>query len=143
MTPPGEPGAVDGFLALAEKLADAAGPIVMESFRRGVATETKADMSPVTAADREAEAAMRALIEAAYPDHGILGEEMGAENTSAEFVWVLDPIDGTQSYVTGKPLFGTLVALARGLSTGPRRHGRPGARRTLGRVRGPADHLQR
>ena len=113
MTPPGEPGAVDGFLALAEKLADAAGPIVMESFRRGVATETKADMSPVTEADREAEAAMRALIEAAYPDHGILGEEMGAENTSAEFVWVLDPIDGTQSYVTGKPLFGTLVALAR------------------------------
>ena len=113
MTPPGEAGPLDGFLALAEKLADAAGPIVMESFRRGIATETKADMSPVTAADREAEAAMRALIGAAYPDHGILGEEMGTVNAEAEFVWVLDPIDGTQSYVTGKPLFGTLIALAR------------------------------
>ncbi|MCH7486362.1 MAG: histidinol-phosphatase [Proteobacteria bacterium] len=113
MTPPGAPGPLDGFLALAEKLADAAAPIVMESFRRGAVAETKADMSPVTAADREAEAAMRALIEAAYPDHGILGEELGTQNSGAEFVWVLDPIDGTQSYVTGKPLFGTLIALAR------------------------------
>ncbi len=69
-------GVVDDFLALAEKLADAAGPIVMESFRRDIAVETKADMSPVTAADREAEAAMRGLIEAAHPGHGILGEEM-------------------------------------------------------------------
>ena len=110
MTPP---GALDGFLALAEKLADAAGPIVMESFRRGAAAETKADMSPVTAADREAEAAMRGLIEAACPGHGIVGEELGTLNPEAEFVWVLDPIDGTQSYVTGKPLFGTLIALAR------------------------------
>ena len=113
MTPPVEAGSLDEFLALAEKLADAAGPIAMKSFRQGVAAETKADMSPVTVADRDAEAAMRAIIEAAYPDHGILGEEMGEQNTGAEFVWVLDPIDGTQSFVTGKPLFGTLIALAR------------------------------
>ena len=113
MTPPGPAGPLDDFLALAEKLANTAAPIAMKSFRRGVVAETKADMSPVTVADREAEAAMRALIEAAYPDHGILGEEMGETNTGAEFVWVLDPIDGTQSFVTGKPLFGTLIALAR------------------------------
>jgi inositol-phosphate phosphatase/L-galactose 1-phosphate phosphatase/histidinol-phosphatase len=112
MTPPAA-APLDGFLALAEKLADTAAPIVMKSFRRDVVAETKEDRSPVTVADRDAEAAMRALIEAAYPNHGILGEEMGEKNTGAEFVWVLDPIDGTQSFVTGKPLFGTLIALAR------------------------------
>lgn len=108
-------GAVDpAFIALAERLADAARPVVLGYFRDGVAAETKADKSPVTVADREAEAAMRALIEAAYPDHGIFGEEMGTSNADAEYVWVLDPIDGTVGFATGKPLFGTLIALTRG-----------------------------
>lgn len=73
--------------------------------------ERKADLSPVTQADREGEAVMRDLIHRAYPQHGILGEEFGPENTSAEFVWVLDPIDGTISFARGCPLFGTLIGL--------------------------------
>lgn len=101
-----------GFEALAHRLADRAGEIQRRYFRTAVAVETKADDSPVTVADREAEAAMRDLIRATFPDHGILGEEHGPDRTEAEFVWVLDPIDGTKSFITGRPLFGTLVALA-------------------------------
>jgi inositol-phosphate phosphatase/L-galactose 1-phosphate phosphatase/histidinol-phosphatase len=67
----------------------------------------------VTAADRAAEAAMRRLIAARFPEHGIVGEEYGSERDDAEFVWVLDPIDGTKSFISGVPLFGTLIALAR------------------------------
>jgi inositol-phosphate phosphatase/L-galactose 1-phosphate phosphatase/histidinol-phosphatase len=67
----------------------------------------------VTAADRAAEAAMRALIEAHFPDHGVIGEEFGRVREEAEFVWVLDPIDGTKSFISGVPLFGTLIALTR------------------------------
>jgi inositol-phosphate phosphatase/L-galactose 1-phosphate phosphatase/histidinol-phosphatase len=85
----------------------------MGYFRSGVAIDDKADTTPVTAADREAEAAMRKMIGDAFPDHGILGEEHGAERVDAAYVWVLDPIDGTKSFVTGKPLFGTLIALLR------------------------------
>ncbi len=108
-------GSPDGtFVALAEKLADAAAAITMTYFRSSLAVETKADQSPVTIADKEAETAMRALIEDAFPDHGIIGEEMQDKNPEAEFVWALDPIDGTQSFVTGKPLFGTLIALMQG-----------------------------
>src|SRR5690606_13769351 len=99
------------FLALAERLADAAAEPARRHFRTGIAFDTKDDRSPVTVADREAEMAMRAILAAEVPDHGILGEEYGAERTDAEWVWVLDPIDGTKSYVTGKPLFGVLVAL--------------------------------
>ena len=105
------------FEALAHRLADRAGEIQRRYFRSPVSVETKADDSPVTIADREAEAVMRELIAAAYPDHGILGEEHGRERIDAEFVWVLDPIDGTKSFITGRPLFGTLIALAQ--------HGRP------------------
>ena len=100
------------FEALAHRLADRAGEIQRRYFRSPVSVETKADQSPVTIADREAEAAMRELIAAACPGHGILGEEHGRERTDAEFVWVLDPIDGTKSFITGRPLFGTLIALA-------------------------------
>jgi inositol-phosphate phosphatase/L-galactose 1-phosphate phosphatase/histidinol-phosphatase len=78
-----------------------------------LAVEDKSDLSPVTIADREAEAAMRRLIAARFPDHGIIGEEFGREREDAEFVWVLDPIDGTKSFISGVPLFGTLIALAR------------------------------
>ncbi len=104
----------NAFVELALSLADAAGAVAMTYFRSPMAIEAKADKSPVTAADKEAETVMRALIEDAFPDHGIIGEEMADRNPEAEFVWALDPIDGTQSFVTGKPLFGTLIALMQG-----------------------------
>jgi inositol-phosphate phosphatase/L-galactose 1-phosphate phosphatase/histidinol-phosphatase len=100
------------FEALAHRLADRAGEIQRRYFRTPVSVETKPDASPVTVADREAEAAIRELITAAYPAHGVLGEEYGPDRADAEFVWVLDPIDGTKSFITGRPLFGTLIALA-------------------------------
>jgi inositol-phosphate phosphatase/L-galactose 1-phosphate phosphatase/histidinol-phosphatase len=105
--------ALDGFLALASELADAAGAAIRPYFRTKLAVDDKADLSPVTAADRAAEAAMRQLINARYPEHGIIGEEYGRERDDAELVWVLDPIDGTKSFISGVPLFGTLIALAR------------------------------
>jgi inositol-phosphate phosphatase/L-galactose 1-phosphate phosphatase/histidinol-phosphatase len=101
----------DEHVALAAALADLARPIIKAHFRTGTLISDKADASPVTEADRAAEAAMRAAITEALPDHGILGEEFGPENTDADYVWVLDPIDGTKAFVTGKPLFGTLIAL--------------------------------
>ena len=73
--------------------------------------ETKADNTPVTLADKGAEELLRSLINKKFPDHGIIGEEHGNENETAEFVWVLDPIDGTKSFITGVPLWGTLIAL--------------------------------
>jgi inositol-phosphate phosphatase/L-galactose 1-phosphate phosphatase/histidinol-phosphatase len=105
------------FLPLANRLADAAAAVVRRYYRAPIAVEAKADASPVTIADREAEQAMRDLIRAEHPDHGIDGEEFPPERTDAEWVWHLDPIDGTKSFVTGRPLFGTLIGLAR--------HGRP------------------
>jgi len=99
------------FIKIAIQLADAARPEIMSRFRTNIAVDAKSDASPVTEADRAAERAMRDIITATHPDHGILGEEFGSENTAAEYVWVLDPIDGTNSFVTGKPLFGTLIAL--------------------------------
>jgi inositol-phosphate phosphatase / L-galactose 1-phosphate phosphatase / histidinol-phosphatase len=103
---------LDDFLALASDLADAAGEAIRPHFRQRIAVDDKPDLSPVTIADRNAEAAMRRLIAARFPDHGIIGEEYGAERENAEFVWVLDPIDGTKSFISGVPLFGTLIALA-------------------------------
>jgi histidinol phosphatase-like enzyme (inositol monophosphatase family) len=73
--------------------------------------EYKEDYSPVTEADQNAEQVMRMLIKQHFPDHGIIGEEFGNENTDAEYVWTLDPIDGTISFIHGVPLYGTLVAL--------------------------------
>lgn len=102
---------LQSFAALAIRLADAARPEIMSRFRTGIQADAKADASPVTEADRACERAMRSLINATFPDHGILGEEYGSENIDAEYVWVLDPIDGTNSFVTGKPLFGTLIGL--------------------------------
>ncbi len=102
----------DQFLALAIDLADAAGAAIRPYFRRPIAVDDKPDLSPVTVADRAAEAAMRQLITARFPEHGIIGEEFGREREEADFVWVLDPIDGTKSFISGVPLFGTLIALA-------------------------------
>jgi inositol-phosphate phosphatase / L-galactose 1-phosphate phosphatase / histidinol-phosphatase len=103
---------LDTFLALALHLADAAGEVIRPYFRKPLAISDKPDLTPVTVADRAAEAAMRALIEARFPDHGIVGEEFGRVREDAEFVWTLDPIDGTKSFISGVPLFGTLIALA-------------------------------
>lgn len=103
----------DAFIALAERLAEASGPVVRRYFRTDFDVEAKGDASPVTIADREAEAAMRDLIEQAYPEHGIFGEEHGFVRTDAEVAWVLDPIDGTRAFVTDMPVFGTLIAAMR------------------------------
>ena len=102
---------LEPFIDLAERLADASGAIVRRYFRTTIEVEDKPDKSPVTVADREAETAIRKLIEEAFPDHGIVGEEYGAVRADAKYVWVLDPIDGTKSFITGKPLFGTLIGL--------------------------------
>ncbi len=104
---------LDSYLALAIRLADEAGPIVMRHYRAGVAIDDKPDASPVTIADREAEQRMRELIAAAFPAHGVVGEEFGSDRADASHVWVLDPIDGTKSFVSGRPLFGSLIALCR------------------------------
>ncbi len=105
-----EPGRL---LAFAEQLADAAGKIITPYFRSTtIAVDQKVDDTPVTIADREAEQAMRALIEKTFPEHGIEGEEFGAVRLDSDYVWHLDPIDGTKSFITGRPLFGTLVSVA-------------------------------
>jgi histidinol phosphatase-like enzyme (inositol monophosphatase family) len=94
------------------ELARASGDFLRPLFgQHSLAVELKGDLSPVTAADRGAEELLRRLIKARFPSHGILGEEFGPENTDAEFVWVLDPVDGTKSFITGVPLWGTLIAL--------------------------------
>jgi inositol-phosphate phosphatase / L-galactose 1-phosphate phosphatase / histidinol-phosphatase len=98
---------------LASDLADAAGAVIRPYFRTALTVEDKPDLSPVTVADRAAEEAMRRMIESRFPGHGIIGEEFGRVREDAEFVWVLDPIDGTKSFVSGVPLFGTLIALTR------------------------------
>lgn len=101
------------LIALAHRLADASGPVIRSYFRQKIPVDNKADASPVTAADREAEQAIRAILADARPEDGIIGEEFGDTGTDAEFVWVIDPIDGTKSFITGRPIFGTLIALVR------------------------------
>ncbi len=96
---------------LANRLADAAGAVIRPYFRAPHGLETKADHSPVTLADREAEAAMRAMIEAAFPGDAIIGEEYGTKPGNSGRAWVLDPVDGTRAFVSGRPVFGTLIAL--------------------------------
>jgi inositol-phosphate phosphatase / L-galactose 1-phosphate phosphatase / histidinol-phosphatase len=100
------------FLAAAHDLANIARPIAKKYFRQPIAIERKGDASPVTIADQEIEAAMVAYLRRTFPDHGIFGEEHGTVNAGAEWVWVLDPIDGTKSFITGRATFGTLIALA-------------------------------
>ena len=95
-----------------ELLARESGAIILESFANPeLVIETKSDQSPVTIADRKSEEIMRGLISRHFPEHGIIGEEFGSENEEARFVWVLDPIDGTKPFVSGCPLFGTLICL--------------------------------
>lgn len=99
------------FKKFTKLLAEESGKIIKSYFRTGVAVESKSDESPVTIADKKGEEIMRSLIEKHYPEHGILGEEFGEVNSEAEYKWILDPIDGTKSFVCGALSFGTLIAL--------------------------------
>ena len=107
--------AVD-FEAFVGDLATVSGDAIKPFFRTSLGIEDKScggAFDPVTAADRAAEQAMRTMIREKFPAHGIIGEEFGSERSDAEFVWVLDPIDGTKSFISGMPAWGTLIALTR------------------------------
>ncbi len=102
---------ITNFVPLAHQLADRSAGVIRRYFRAHANNEDKADASPVTIADREAESVMREIIGRSYPNHAILGEEHGASDSNSDFCWVLDPIDGTKNFMTGQPIFGTLIAL--------------------------------
>ena len=102
------------MLRTAHALADAAAAHSMKHFRTNPAVVAKADESPVTIADRDAETAMREILNATQPADGIYGEEHGPERLDAARIWVLDPIDGTRSFITGSPLWGTLIGVLEG-----------------------------
>jgi myo-inositol-1(or 4)-monophosphatase len=102
------------FTAFIARLATASGETILPFFRTSLSIDNKStaeEFDPVTEADRAAEAVMRRLIKANFPQHGIVGEEFGSEREDAEYVWVLDPIDGTKSFISGFPIWGTLIAL--------------------------------
>ncbi|TAG48856.1 MAG: histidinol phosphate phosphatase [Betaproteobacteria bacterium] len=99
------------FRAFAETLAELARPIARRYFRSDLTVIDKPDATPVTLADMEIESAIRAEIARVYPSHGVLGEEHESTNLGADWVWVIDPIDGTKAFTCGKPQFGTLIAL--------------------------------
>ena len=103
------------FTSFVDQLAAASGDIILPFFRTALAVENKkaGGFDPVTVADRAAEDAMRSLIRKNFPEHGILGEEYGSEHTDAEYVWVLDPIDGTKAFISGMLGWGTLIGLMR------------------------------
>ena len=85
--------------------------MITKYFRQTLDIDAKGDQTPVTVGDRETERSLRRMINQHFPDHGIYGEEFGEENTDRRYVWVLDPIDGTRSFITGTPTFGTLISL--------------------------------
>ena len=101
---------LDHALAVAREAASAAARVIAAHYRAGVAVETKADDTPVTIADREAEAAIKRVLKAAFPQHAFYGEEEGREGDS-DFIWLIDPIDGTRSFVRRYPMFSTQIAL--------------------------------
>lgn len=103
------------FASFVDELANVSGETILPFFRTALAIENKQDggFDPVTAADRAGENAMRALIRKTFPGHGIVGEEYGTERGDAEYIWVLDPIDGTKSFIAGLPAWGTLIGLMR------------------------------
>lgn len=106
------PISLDALLDFSLSAAREAGELTLQYFQRNAAVETKADLSPVTIADRETERLLRHKIELRFPDHGILGEEFGAVRESSSYCWMLDPIDGTQSFIRGVPLYGVMIGLA-------------------------------
>ncbi|MEM9469759.1 MAG: histidinol-phosphatase [Pseudomonadota bacterium] len=99
------------FIKLANHLADEAGKTIFPYFRSNVDVDNKEDDSPVTIADRAVEQALRKIIEENRPQDGIIGEEYGIQESKNQYDWVLDPIDGTKSFIIGRPTFGTLIAL--------------------------------
>jgi histidinol phosphatase-like enzyme (inositol monophosphatase family) len=106
-----KPEDVDRLVAAGEAAADVAGAVIRPFFRSGLAADIKDDRSPVTIADRSAELAMRAILSERVPESGIVGEEFGTDRPDARLRWVLDPIDGTRAFITGRLTFGTLIAL--------------------------------
>lgn len=102
---------LDQALELAREAAAAAATVIARHYRGGFAVELKADLSPVTVADREAEAEIKRVLKSRYPDHGYHGEELGRENTHSDFLWLIDPIDGTKSFVRRYPFYSTQIAL--------------------------------
>lgn len=103
---------IHAFAGFAERLADRSGAIIREAIAKGRSFDTKADRSPVTEIDRRVEDSLRRELAIAHPDHGILGEEYESIGLDRDFVWIIDPIDGTKAFITGIPTFGTLIALA-------------------------------
>ena len=101
---------LDNALSVARQAADAAAAVVARHYRTALSVETKADQTPVTVADREAEAAIKQVLRGAFPDHAFYGEEEGREG-EGDFLWLIDPIDGTRSFVRGYPMFSTQIAL--------------------------------
>ena len=101
----------DELISFANHLADESAKIIKQYFRKSFKVENKEDESPVTVADKKTELKIRELIENKYPNHGILGEEFEKKDTKSEYLWVIDPIDGTRSFVAGHKDFGTLIAL--------------------------------
>lgn len=101
---------LDSALAVAREAATAAAEVIAHYRRHGVRVERKADATPVTVADREAEAVIRQVLKASYPDHAIFGEEQGREGES-DWLWLVDPLDGTKSFVRGTPFYSTQIAL--------------------------------
>lgn len=102
---------LEADIVLARRLADAAAQAVLPWYRQGLSADRKDDATPVTLADRAAEGAMRRILEAEVPQDSIVGEEFGAQAGTSSRTWVLDPIDGTTSFMAGRPIFGTLIAL--------------------------------
>lgn len=105
------PSELNKLVAFANELADASASVIINYFRQSVDIEVKTDDSPVTVADRKAEQVIREHIRARFPEHGIFGEEYGRDAGEHQYTWVIDPIDGTKSFIGGMPTFGTLVAL--------------------------------
>jgi histidinol phosphatase-like enzyme (inositol monophosphatase family) len=101
------------FKNFTKLLAEESGKVIKKYFRTRVAVNNKSDSTPVTIADKTAEEIMRTMIMKEFPEHGILGEEFGKYNENAEYLWVLDPIDGTKSFICGTVTFGTLIALVK------------------------------
>lgn len=102
------------LLETAHALADASGKVILKHFRKPLAVDNKAGrgaFDPVTEADRAGERAIRKLLGKLHPEHGVLGEELGAQDSGSPYTWVLDPVDGTRAFITGMPLWGTLIGL--------------------------------
>lgn len=106
-----DPKQIEELIPFVEELATKCGEITRSMFRKPIEVETKDDMSPVTHADKEIERSMRAMIQQEFPDHGIIGEELEPKDPDADLVWLIDPIDGTTSFMVGRPIFGTLISL--------------------------------